>query len=277
MEIEEKGVIVADPPAAEEEKFDGDGNLIIPPQEGDPDADKEPKKEPEEYEGRPVAEIYAENKRKAEALADLKDQNEKLLDTIHEGFTKPPVAAAPEQPIGMIDPALYEGDEALFSKEQAEAIRQLNVQAIQDYDTRVVLPQESKILDRADRADVNFIVADDATLKPYREEILDTLQKMPLDQRAESGAPLRAAEQVKGNHVNDIIKEAKAEAVKEVKRNRKILSENPAGTIVTTESGTYQLMPSEQEICTKTGVSPEKYLASKQRYMARKSVEATSG
>lgn len=277
MAIEEKDANVADPSAAKEDEYDDDGNLIDPSQAGKPDAGKEAEpKEPLMFEGRPVAEIYAENKRKAEEMAIIKTQNEKLLDTIHDGFSQPaePAAAAP---LGAISPDLYEGDDALFTKEQAEAIRQLNIQAIQDYDNRVVAPNEVKVLDRADRADVNFIVADDATLKPYRSEILDVLKKMPLEQRADAEAPFRAAEQVKGNHVNDIIKEAKTEALKEAKKNRKIISENPSGSTVITEAGTFQLTPDEQALCNRTGVSPEKYLASKQRYLARKSVEVKVG
>lgn len=260
---DENGVEIVSP--AIEEELDENGNPVIPSQEGNLVVD--PEKEVDER-GVELSNVSAENKRKQERIEALETQNNKLLDSLVEkNVEKPPVT------IDTLGDNDYTGFEQVgMEKTTVNMVDDLIKRRLGEYDTKYVLPSERRAIERANLSEVKFIVREEETLAPYKKEIEDELKNMSIEEQSDPNAPYRAAELVQGRHVSDIVKKAKSDVRKELKNNgnRSIISNNPSGTTIKTDSGDVVLTAVEKAAADMAGISHERYAISKARHIAHK-------
>ena len=242
-----------------------DENLIDPSSEGDTDVDKDV-----DERGVELTNVTAENERKQQLIDDLKAQNEKLIDSLVSRTAEPETS----KNIGVLSEEDYTGlEEDGLSREAVKKINDMTLRRLSEFDEKFVIPNERRLVERANNSDVNLLVSEDKDLKPYKKEIKDELKKMSFEDQASPEAVLNAAKIVKATHMDDIIKKVKSDTRKEVKTQRQILSDNPSGTTITTDNGTVTLTTEQKAACKMAGVSEENYAKSMLRYQQRKKQE----
>lgn len=267
---DKNGVEIASPAIEEEldEELDENGNPIDPSSKGKPDVDKD--KEVDER-GVELTNVTAENERKQQVIDDLKVQNEKLIDSLVSRTAEP---ETPDKKMGVVSENDYTGLEGEgLSKAAVDKINDMSLRRFAEYDEKFVIPNERRLIQRANNSDVNLLVSEDKELKPYKQEIKDELKNMSFEDQSGPEAAFKASQIVKANHMDDIIKKVKSETRKEVKTQRQILSDNPSGTAIKTDSGTVTLTAEQKAMIKVAGITEEDYAKSVQRYQLRKTKE----
>lgn len=242
-----------------------DENLIDPSSEGDTDVDKDV-----DERGVELTNVTAENERKQQVIDDLKAQNEKLIDSLVSRTAEPETS----KDMDVLNEEAYIGlEEEGLSRTAVKKINDMTLRRLTEYDEKFVIPNERRLVERANNSDVNLFVSENKELKPYKQEIKDELKKMPFEAQTSPDAVLNAAKIVKATHMDDIIKKVKSDTRKEVKTQRQILSDNPSGTTITTDDGTVTLTAEQKAACKMAGISEENYAKSMLRYQQRKNQE----
>lgn len=257
--------VIVDPSPTEE--LDENGNPIIPSSKGKPDVDKD---KGVDERGVELTNVTAENERKQQVIDDLKTQNEKLIDSLVSRTAEPKTS----KNMGVLSETDYTGLEGEgLSRAAIDKINDMSLRRFAEYDENFVIPNERRLVERANNSDVNLVVSVDKELKPYKQEIKDELKKMSFQDQDKADAVDNAVKIVKGNHMEDIIKKVKSETREEVKTQRQILSDNPSGTTITTDSGTITLTAEQKAACRAAGISEENYAKRLQAYQLRKTKE----